>query len=409
MYLYFVKFTELGLSDQLLESLSYMGFEDATPIQEQAIPAILNGKDLLACAQTGTGKTAAFMLPVLHLISQSNHDGVQALVVVPTRELAMQIDLQIQGFSYFVEISSIAIYGGGDGMDWEQQKKALKSGVDIVIATPGKLLSHLNQNYVDFSKIKYLILDEADRMLDIGFYDDIINITKHLPEKKQSLLFSATMPKKIVSLSKTLLTNPLEIKLAISKPAEGVMQIAYLAHDTQKVSLLESLLRDKPTYTRIIIFCSTKKKVNEIVRKLSRSLRNVAAISSDFSQERREEVINQFKAKKVRILVATDVISRGVDIKDINLVVNYDVPTSAEDYVHRIGRTARADTTGIAITLINSDDVRNFMDIEELIESEVMKVPMPKELGQGPEYKVVKRSFHRKGKSSNRKYAPRKK
>ncbi len=400
-----MKFTELGLDDQILEAIGYMGFEDATPIQEKAIPVIIEGRDLIACAQTGTGKTAAFILPTLHRIFRSDDGpGTKALVVCPTRELALQIEKEIQGFAYFLGIHSIAIYGGGSGSDFEQQKKALKSGADVIVATPGKLLSHLNLGYVKFDTVKHFILDESDRMMDMGFREDIDKIASFLPKHKQTLMFSATMPPKIREMSKELLTNPEQISFAISKPAEGVLQAVYLAHNEQKIQLLTKLIADKPNYESIIIFTSTKKNVSNIVSGLRQNKFLAEGISSDYDQSQREAVLASFKQKKTRIIVATDVLSRGIDIKDINLVINFDVPKNAEDYVHRVGRTARAKTTGVAITLINEKDMYNFHQIEQLIEREIMKLPPPEELGPGPEWRVG-----RKKRGGNRNYFKKKK
>jgi len=379
-------FKELGLNEKLLEGLSYMGFEEATPIQEQAIPKIMEGKDLLACAQTGTGKTAAFILPVLNQLTGKSGNKIKALVVCPTRELALQIERQIQAFSYFVDLASIAVYGGGDGHDFENQKRALTKGTEIIVATPGKLISHLNMGYVDFSELEYFILDEADRMLDMGFYDDIQQIASHVKNKKQTLLFSATMPPKIRKLSQSILINPDSISIAISKPAKGVLQAAYLAYDRQKAALIRGLIAEKPAYESIIIFTSTKKKVGEIVRALQGNGYNVQAVSSDLIQKDREDALRRFRSKETRVIVATDVLSRGIDIKGINLVINYDVPGDAEDYIHRIGRTARADSTGVALTLVNEEDMYKFHRIEQLIESEVMKAPLPPKLGEGPKW-----------------------
>lgn len=379
-------FKELGMSEVLLEGLSYMGFESATPIQEQAIPIILEGKDLLACAQTGTGKTAAFILPVLDILSRKERNHTSTLVVAPTRELAIQIERQIQAFSYFAGISSIAIYGGGDGNSFVEQKKALTTGVDVVVATPGKLISHLNMGYVKFGKVSHLILDEADRMLDMGFFDDIKFIVKHLPKERQTLLFSATMPPKIRTLGKTILKEYEEISIAISKPAAGVLQAAYLVADHAKSALIRELIKNKPNYHSIIIFTSTKKNVNNIVKAISNQGYQVQAVSSDLKQEDRELALRKFRAKTTRVLVATDVLSRGIDIKDINLVINYDVPNDAEDYVHRIGRTARADTTGVALTLVNYDDMYKFDKIEKLIEATVQKLPVPDHIGESLEW-----------------------
>jgi len=379
-----MKFTELGINDKLLEALSYMGFEDATPIQEQAMPHIMQGKDVLGCAQTGTGKTAAFILPVLDKLTEKTDDFISALIVVPTRELALQVEQQIQAFAYFVDVSSIAVYGGGDGIEFDQQKKALKLGTDIIVATPGKLISHLQMKYVDFSKLEYLILDEADRMLDMGFMEDIQLIISHCNKDRQTLFFSATMPPQIRKFSKSILKDPIEISLGISKPAEGVLQGAYLVYDEQKPRLIKQLIDDKPNYRSILIFTSTKKKVSEVTRALNRGGYNVEAVSSDLVQKDREDALRRFRSRETRVLVATDVLSRGIDIKDINLVINYDVPGDAEDYVHRIGRTARADTTGVALTMINPFDMHRFSKIEQLIEMEVMKIPLPPEIGEGP-------------------------
>jgi len=386
-----MKFRDLNLNESLLEAISYMGFVTATPIQEKAIPEILAGKDIMACAQTGTGKTAAFILPVLHQLADRNDHSIKAMIIVPTRELAIQIDQQIQGLAYFVNLESIAVYGGGDGSEWDQQKYALTKGADIIVATPGKLISHLNMGYVKLEKVSHLILDEADRMLDMGFFDDIKKIISFLPAKRQNLMFSATMPDKIRTLAKKILHSPFEITLALSKPAEGVLQAAYLAYETQKSPLIKKLIEGKTEYKSILIFTSTKKKVAKIVRELQSSGDSIAAISSDLDQSEREEVLSKFRARRIRTIVATDVLSRGIDIKDINLVINYDVPNDAEDYVHRIGRTARADTTGVALTLVNEEDMFKLSRIEKLIEAEIMKISLPKELGDGPEWNTSSR------------------
>lgn len=406
-----MKFTELGLDEKIIEAIGYMGFEEATPIQEKAIPIIKEGKDLIACAQTGTGKTAAFILPTLHKIYRDeDRKGTKALVVCPTRELAIQIEKQIQGFAYFLGITSIAVYGGGDGDDFTQQKKALSGGTDIIVATPGKLISHLNLGYVKFGKVESLILDESDRMMDMGFREDIEKIAKHLPKNRQTLMFSATMPPKIRALSKSIMNDPEQISFEISKPAEGVLQAVYLTYDEQKIPLVTKLIKDKPNYESIIIFSSTKKNVNNIVHSLNRNGLDAQGISSDYDQEKREEVLSSFKHKKTRIIVATDVLSRGIDIKDINLVINYDVPTNAEDYVHRVGRTARANTTGVAITLINEKDMYNFHEIEELIGTQIYKLMPPQELGKGPEWSTKKqrkpggRNYRSKGKKGKGNY-----
>lgn len=399
-----MKFTEFNLGEPILEAISYMGFDDATPIQEKSIPEIIKDKDLIACAQTGTGKTAAFILPILDKLNKQNYKSVNTLIIVPTRELALQIDQQIQGFSYFVPVSSLPVYGGGDGSDFETERKALSGNTDIIVATPGKLLSHLKMGYVNFDNIKFLILDEADKMLDMGFYEDIKRIISFIPKKRQTLMFSATMPPKIRTLAKEILSNPSEISIELSKPAEGVLQAAYLVYDQQKIGLIKQLITDKPEYDSILIFTSTKSKVSEIARGMRGQKYSVEGISSDLEQQQREEVLSRFRSKKTRVLVATDVISRGIDIKDINLVINYDVPMDAEDYVHRVGRTARANTTGIALTLINESDMNRFKQIEDLIEREIIKMPVPQDLGESPKWnpmpirKNKKPRFKAKGK-----------
>ncbi|MBN1766898.1 MAG: DEAD/DEAH box helicase [Prolixibacteraceae bacterium] len=388
-----MRFDEFDLHDEILEAISYMGFEKASPIQEKAIPLILENKDLLAFAQTGTGKTAAFILPILDKIAHSKGDSINTLIIVPTRELAIQIDQQIQGFSYFLPTNSIAIYGGGDGSDWVTQSKALKNKTDIIVATPGKLISHLNVGNIKFEQLQHLVLDEADRMLDMGFYDDIQRIVSYLPKKRQTLLFSATMPPKIKKLSSAILDKPEEIAIELSKPAEKVLQAAYLCSENHKTPFINHLINQKEDYKSILIFTSTKAKVNQIVRGLKNKNYQTDGISSDLEQSERENVLSAFKAKRTRVLVATDVISRGIDIKDIELIINYDVPGDAEDYVHRVGRTARAESEGVAVTLINENDMFRFKKIEELIETEIIKLPIPPEIGKSPEWNPKSQNF----------------
>lgn len=360
-------FDDFHFHDSLADSLYYMNFDKPTPIQEQAIPVILQGKDLMATAQTGTGKTAAFMLPVLHKLAENPTHGINTLVIVPTRELALQIDQQIQGFSYYVPASGIALYGGGDGAEFVDQRRAIENGVNIIVATPGKLISHLAMGYVNLSNLCHFILDEADRMLDMGFFDDLKRIINYLPQSRQNLMFSATMPPQIYKLSKTILKNPIRINIAVSKPAEGVKQLKFNINESQKIALLDRLLSERENYKTILIFASTRKKVSEIQVALRKKQIHSEIISSDLPQKEREEVLLTFKARKTRILVATDVLSRGIDIKDINLVVNFDVPADAEDYVHRVGRTARAETNGEAISLVSSLDINKIAQIENLI------------------------------------------
>lgn len=380
-------FSELGLNESVLEAIYHMGFETPTPIQGQAIPEIIEQHDLLACAQTGTGKTAAFILPILHKLTGKEDNSINTLILVPTRELAVQIEQEIQGLSYFVSVGSVAIYGGGDGAKWEEQKSALVEGTDIIVATPGKLLSHMMQGYVDFSSLEHLVLDEADKMLDMGFAEDIERIISKLPKKRQTLLFSATMPAKIKNLASKILIHPKEIALSISKPAAGVTQWVHLTFDDQKNNILKHILDSRPEYTSIIIFTSQKSKVGDITYFLKKSgFKNTEGVSSALEQDKREEVLRGFRSKRTRILVATDVMSRGIDIKEINLVINYDAPRDAEDYVHRIGRTARANTKGEAFTLINPKDMPKLARIERLIEIEINRVPMPEEFGVAPEW-----------------------
>ncbi len=381
-----MNFQDFNLDKTITEAIDYMGFENATPVQQQAIPEIMKGNDLICCAQTGTGKTAAFILPILNKLALEKYHGSDTLIIVPTRELAVQIHQQIQGFSYFVSVGSLAIYGGGNGSEWEQEKIALTQGNSIIVATPGKLIAHLRMGYVKFDSIRHLILDEADRMLDMGFHEDIQKIISHLPKKRQTLMFSATMPPKIRELAKQALVDPSEINIAMSKPAEGVLQAAYLTYDEQKIPLINSLIADKPEYQSILIFSATKKSVAEIAKSLKKKGVSAEKISSDLEQREREEVLGKFKAKQVRILVATDVLSRGIDIKDISLIINYNVPADAEDYVHRVGRTARAASTGVALTLVDTEDMFRLKRIEELIGNEIHKIPAPAELGESPEW-----------------------
>ncbi|NGM63361.1 DEAD/DEAH box helicase [Sphingobacterium sp. SGG-5] len=380
-----MKFDEFGFGPALSEGLDSMGFTEATPIQEQTIPVILQKSDLIACAQTGTGKTAAYLLPILHKIADNPQERVNTLILVPTRELALQIDQQIMGLAYFTGATSIAVYGGGDGMGYEQQKRAIREGVNIIVATPGRLLSHMSSGKFDFSHLQHLVLDEADTMLDMGFYDDILRIISYLPEKRQSLLFSATMPPKIRTLAKKILHTPTEINIAISKPSEGIDQRAYMVYDDQKNALIKELLQD-PRYSSVIVFASKKDIVKTLARELGKKGLAVEGFHSDLDQSQREAIMNKFRARNLNVLIGTDVISRGIDIVGISLVVNYDVPPDPEDYVHRVGRTARAESTGTAITFINERDQNRFARIEKLIEYEIPKLPLPEGFTAGPAY-----------------------
>lgn len=387
-----MRFDELDLSDDILDALDAMNFNECTPIQEQAIPVILDGRDLIAVAQTGTGKTAAYLLPVIDRLVDEPvpEDAVNCIVMAPTRELAQQIDRQMEGFAYFVPINSVAIYGGTDGAGFAQQQRGLKLGADVVIATPGRLLAHLNMGYVDLSKVSYFILDEADRMLDMGFYDDIMQIVKQLPKSRQTLMFSATMPPKIQQLAKAILNNPAEVKLAVSRPTEKIDQSAYVCYDPQKTPLLKHLLK---TYhsKQVIVFSASKLAVRDLSRDLRRSKIKTGEMHSDLDQNERDKVMLDFRAGRIDVLVATDILARGIDIDDISMVVNYDVPREAEDYIHRIGRTARANADGKAVTLVNERDQVKFGSIERFLKYEVRKDAVPAELGETPEYRPERR------------------
>ncbi|HIV33609.1 ATP-dependent RNA helicase [Alistipes sp. An31A] len=382
-----MRFDELDLEDEILDGLYDMNFHEMTPVQEKTIPVILEGRDIIGCAQTGTGKTAAYTLPLLNrLLIEGNEDNVvKALIIVPTRELAQQIDQQFQGFSYYLPVSTTVVYGGGDGKGWDIQKRGMLMGSDVVIATPGRMISHLQNSGVDLSHVECLILDEADRMLDMGFSDDILKIISYLPRERQTVMFSATLPPKIRELAKSILRNPAEINIAISKPNEAIDQSAYICYESQKLGIIRELFA-KPSESKTIIFSSSKMKVKELAHTLKRMKLNVAAMHSDLEQAQREEVMLAFKNNRVNILVATDIVARGIDIEDIGLVINYDVPHDPEDYIHRIGRTARADATGSAITFVNEEEQGKFHQIEKFIERDIRKAELPASVGEGPKY-----------------------
>ena len=405
-----MKFNELDFHPAILDAIDSMNFVDCTPIQEQAIPLLLQGKNLIGVAQTGTGKTAAYLLPVLDKLVRGNYsdDAVNCLIMVPTRELAQQIDQQVEGFSYFTNISSTAVYGGNDGIRFEQEKRGFSMGADIVIATPGRLISHISLGNIDLSKVSFFILDEADRMLDMGFHDDIMQIVKQLPAKRQNMLFSATMPDEIQHMARAILHDPVEVKLSVSKPADKILQAAYVCYETQKLDIIRSLFADNAP-ERVLVFASSKLKVKEITKSFMRMGFNVGEMHSDLTQTERNEIMHRFRNGHINILVATDIVSRGIDIDDIDLVINFDVPQDPEDYVHRIGRTARAGAEGCAITFISIDDQSRFQHIEKFLEKDVYKVPMPPELGEAPEYKPAKpKTFHKgKGKFFRRGRGPR--
>ena len=385
-----MRFTEFNFHPNLLEGIEASNYENATPVQEQVIPPIMAGKDVIASAQTGTGKTAAFLLPVMHRLLTNHFDGkVGALIIVPTRELAIQISQHMEGLSYFSHLSSIAIYGGNDAQSFVAEKKALQMGADIIVCTPGRMIAHLNMGYVNMKGLQFLVLDEADRMLDMGFQDDINKILKTLPEKRQNLLFSATMPEKIRQLAKKILHEPVEINIAISKPPEKIIQKAYVVYEPQKVPLIKKLLKETP-YKNALIFCSRKQTVKQLTRELKQGGFNIAEIHSDLEQNERESVLSAFTAGRIPVLVATDILSRGIDTIDV--VINYDVPGDGEDYVHRIGRTARAEADGAAFTLIGEKEQNKFAAIEQLLGKPVEKAEVPTEFGEAPPYHPGRRS-----------------
>jgi len=390
-----LKFIDLGLDERILEGIDAMGYEHATPVQQQVMVPILEGKDIIAAAQTGTGKTAAFLLPLLHRLLTMPHTAgdINAMVIVPTRELAIQIAESIEGLSYFTDVSSIAVYGGGDGNSFTAEKKALTSGVDIVVCTPGRMIAHLNMGYVKLNGLKYLVLDEADRMLDMGFSDDLAKIITYLPAQRQNLLFSATMPAKMRELSKKILKDPIEINIAISKPPEQITQKAFVIYEAQKVPIIKDMLRSNK-FSKVIVFCSKKQNVKILTAELKRAKLSAEEIHSDLDQKSREQYLQDFRNQKTKILVATDILSRGIDIDDIDLVINYDVPNDGEDYIHRIGRTARAATSGTAFTLIGEKEQSKFATIEELLGAPVLKGKVPAEFGATPAY--APKQVHRK-------------
>ena len=388
-----MRFEETYLNDNILDALYDMRFEECTPIQEKCILEILDYHDVMGVAQTGTGKTAAYLLPILSMLDEDDYpkDAINCIIMSPTRELAQQIDQAMQGFGYYLDgISSVAVYGGNDGSRYDQEMRSLRMGADVVIATPGRLLSHIRMGNVDLSRVSFFVLDEADRMLDMGFYDDIMTIVKGLPQNRQTIMFSATMPDKIQTLARNILYKPVEVKIAVSKPAEKIKQSAYVCYDTQKLPILRHIFATEEQ-KRIIIFSGKKERVKEINRELQKMKVNCCSMHSDLTQQERDEVMYLFKSGQKDVLVATDIVARGIDIDDIRMVINYDVPHDAEDYVHRIGRTARADRDGVAITLVNPDDIRSFQQIEHFLEKEVIKTPLPDGLGDAPEYKSPER------------------
>lgn len=398
-----VYFEDLDLSDNVLDALYDMRFEKCTPVQAQCIPPILNHHDVLGVAQTGTGKTAAYLLPILTLLERDSHpaDAVNCLVIAPTRELARQIDQALQGFAYYTNVNAVAVYGGNDGVRYEQERRSLQAGADIVLATPGRLITHLQLGTLDLSRTTHLILDEADRMLDMGFAEDILSIVKQMPDNRQTILFSATMPPKIAQLARTVMHNPVEVEIAVSKPAENIKQSLYICHESDKPIILKKVFQEQPPQ-RVILFCSSKQKVKELAIVLKRNGLNARAMHSDLDQAERDEVMNLFRAHKVDLLVATDIVARGIDIDDITMVINYDAPHDAEDYVHRIGRTARAGRQGSAITLIGEKDLLSLSNIERTLKIKISREELPEGVRPPQTGKDARNHGHnRNGRSNN--------
>lgn len=386
-------FTDFDFEDEVLDALEAMRFEKCTPIQAQTIKPLMQGRDLIGVAQTGTGKTAAYLLPILNKLCSGNYpeESINCVIMAPTRELAQQIDRQLEGFTYFMPVSSVAIYGGNDGQRYEQELRGMARGADIIVATPGRLISHINLGNIDLSKVSFFVLDEADRMLDMGFYNDIMTIAKQLPTNRQTTLFSATMPEEIRRLAKNILTDPVQITLSIAKPADGITQQAYICHEPQKTGILKEIFANRKP-ERVILFTSRKNKVHDISITLKKTGLDIGEMHSNLSQTERDEIMYRFKSRQTDILVATDILSRGIDIDDIRLVINYDVPRDCDDYIHRVGRTARAGNEGRAITFVSDEDQIYFKRIEDFIGQDIEKLPIPEELGEAPLYNPVKKT-----------------
>ena len=399
-------FTDFDFEDEILDALDAMRFETCTPIQEKTIQPLMDGRDLIGVAQTGTGKTAAYLLPVLNKLCQGGHpeDAINCIIMAPTRELAQQIDRQLEGFTYFMPISSVAVYGGNDGQRYEQELRGMARGADIIVATPGRLISHINLGNIDLSRVSFFILDEADRMLDMGFYNDIMIIANQLPLNRQTMLFSATMPQEIRNLAKNILTDPVQITLSLAKPAEKIKQQSFICYEPQKAGIVKSLFANESP-ERVILFTSRKNKVRDITIMLKKAGYNVGEMHSNLSQSERDEIMFRFKSRQIDILVATDILARGIDIDDIRLVINYDVPRDCDDYIHRVGRTARAGSEGRAVTLVSVEDQIYFKRIEDFIEQDIEKLPIDRALGEAPEYSPVapeKKGNRRRGRSDRK-------
>ena len=402
-------FTDFDFEDEILDALDAMRFETCTPIQEKTIQPLMEGRDLIGVAQTGTGKTAAYLLPVLNKLCCGGYpeDAINCIIMAPTRELAQQIDRQLEGSTYFMPVSSVAVYGGNDGQRYQQELRGMSRGADIIVATPGRLISHISLGNIDLSRVSFFILDEADRMLDMGFYNDIMTIAKQLPKERQTMLFSATMPQEIRRLADNILDNPVHITLSLAKPADGIKQRAYVCYEPQKRAIVKHIFNgEKPE--RVILFTSRKDKVKDISIALKKLGYNVGEMHSNLTQSERDEIMYRFKSRQIDIVVATDILARGIDIDDIRLVINYDVPRDCDDYIHRVGRTARAGSEGRAVTLISVEDQSYFGKIEDFMEQEVEKLPVPAELGETPEYAPKKEKSDKKGRRGRRQHSERK-
>ena len=400
-------FYDIDFEDEVLDALDAMNFRECTPIQEKTIVPLMEGHDLIGVAQTGTGKTAAYLLPVLNKLCRGGYpeNAINCIIMAPTRELAQQIDRQLEGFTYFMPVSSVAVYGGNDGVRYGQELRGMSLGADILVATPGRLISHITLGNVDLSKVSFFILDEADRMLDMGFYNDIMTIAKQLPANRQTMMFSATMPEEIRKLAKNILKDPVQVTLSLAKPADGITQQAYICHEHQKIGIIKDIF-SKESAERVILFVSKKSKVREVATALRKMGLNVGEMHSDLTQSERDEIMFLYKSRKVDLLVATDILARGIDIDDIRIVINYDVPSDQDDYIHRVGRTARANAKGRGITLVSEKDQIAFKRIEDFIGKSIEKMPLPDGLGDAPEYSPVKNKNSRQNNKRRKKHNP---
>ena len=400
-------FYDIDFEDEVLDALDAMNFRECTPIQEKTIVPLMEGHDLIGVAQTGTGKTAAYLLPVLNKLCRGGYpeNAINCIIMAPTRELAQQIDRQLEGFTYFMPVSSVAVYGGNDGVRYGQELRGMSLGADILVATPGRLISHITLGNVDLSKVSFFILDEADRMLDMGFYNDIMTIAKQLPANRQTMMFSATMPEEIRKLAKNILKDPVQVTLSLAKPADGITQQAYICHEHQKIGIIKDIF-SKESAERVILFVSKKSKVREVATALRKMGLNVGEMHSDLTQSERDEIMFLYKSRKVDLLVATDILARGIDIDDIRIVINYDVPGDQDDYIHRVGRTARANAKGRGITLVSEKDQIAFKRIEDFIGKSIEKMPPPDGLGDAPEYSPVKNKNSRQNNKRRKKHNP---